>query len=515
MLHGVVGNFLDSLTEREFDAPLLAILAARGCTDIHFIHGAFEFGKDVIAKRRDPVTGDLYQLSIQSKAGDLRQPEWRAVRPQLEECEYNTRAHPSFDETLPRVAVLVTTGRLKGAASTDAQEYRERCAARNLADFEVWDRETLLEWFSEDPSVGLAGESLEPGLLATMTAIQSGSVTEPTLERYSRGWLETGRSLSRASLEASIVCQALRSSRRLDLASLFSLHLLRAAVASLPAAGIEPEIASSAIRLFRGYAVELLDSAEPLLADPKELAYPLTTFGGAATYPVACCRLLEIFALLALASDDEETSIRAKTAVYQLALEHPGAARPPSDAFAASIAAPVIVLASDDPSVAVTYLRAVASWLLDRHDPEADALGLASLDESEDVVIGRLLGGRLTTTSLKRRTSSYVATMLLDLIVLVDASELYEAVRDNIAALRMVPMVTIGDESVAGWRRGGRDVWPHPRVEYPPWAGKQPNHANRQAPGTTLEAVILASVCRSRHYPSAMRDVLRERIAGR
>lgn len=53
---------------------------------------------------------------------ERRWEEWRAVRPQLAECEYNALGHPSFDASLPRVAVLVTTGRLKGSAPADATD---------------------------------------------------------------------------------------------------------------------------------------------------------------------------------------------------------------------------------------------------------------------------------------------------------------------------------------------------------------------------------------------------------
>src|SRR5680860_306278 len=75
LLRDVVGTFLDTLTEREFDGPLLAMLGAQGFTDIHFIHGTFEFGKDVLAKKIDPATGETRQYVIQSKAGDIGQPE--------------------------------------------------------------------------------------------------------------------------------------------------------------------------------------------------------------------------------------------------------------------------------------------------------------------------------------------------------------------------------------------------------------------------------------------------------
>ena len=53
MLDDVIGNYIDSLTEREFDAPFMALLRLHGFDDIHFLHGSFEFGKDFIAKRTE------------------------------------------------------------------------------------------------------------------------------------------------------------------------------------------------------------------------------------------------------------------------------------------------------------------------------------------------------------------------------------------------------------------------------------------------------------------------------
>jgi hypothetical protein len=58
VLRDVVAGFLDTVTEREFDGPLIALLAARGFTDVHFLHGAFEFGKDFIAKGPKPPDSD-------------------------------------------------------------------------------------------------------------------------------------------------------------------------------------------------------------------------------------------------------------------------------------------------------------------------------------------------------------------------------------------------------------------------------------------------------------------------
>lgn len=179
MLRDVVGTFLDTLSEHEFDGPLLASLGARGFTDIHFIHGAFEFGKDVLAKKTDPATGETRQYVIQSKAGDVGQPKWRAVRPQLEECEYNTIGHPSFDPDFPRVAVLVTTGRLKGAAPADVTEYRKSVEARGLADLEIWERPDLVEWLCDDPIVVVAGGTVQADLMAMLPEVSARAPSRP------------------------------------------------------------------------------------------------------------------------------------------------------------------------------------------------------------------------------------------------------------------------------------------------------------------------------------------------
>jgi len=65
MLDDVIGNYIDSLTEREFDAPFMALLRLHGFFDIHFRHGSFEFGKDFIAKRVED--GKPYQYTFQTR----------------------------------------------------------------------------------------------------------------------------------------------------------------------------------------------------------------------------------------------------------------------------------------------------------------------------------------------------------------------------------------------------------------------------------------------------------------
>lgn len=500
MLRDVVGTFLDTLTEREMDGPLLALLHARGFTDIHFIHGAFEFGKDILAKKSDPAIPETRQYVIQSKAGDIGQPEWRAVRPQLEECEYNTIGHPSFDPDLPRVAVLVTTGRLKGAAPADVTEYRKSVEARGLADLEIWERPDLVQWFCDDPVVGVAGDGAQADLMRMLTSVMDGGVTDRHIEAYARRWLPPAGSAPRAAVEAAILANALVRTKRLDLALCVGLQLVRATEHD-PAASDDAK--SAAKRLALGLASQICDQTEPLLEDP--LDFVRYTLGQLAllTYPVICCRVAEALALgLALARDagDDAASSRFEAALRAFA-EQPGSARPVGDLFAPSVVAVTVMLGTFDLEAARAYVGRVARWVLDRHDEDLAGLGLASLAEDEEKTAERLLAGSLTSTMMDRRTSSYLATVVLDLALHLGDKDLYEAVRDNINALRIVPQATSADEGKARWARAGTDVWPVPRVEFEPW-DVQRAKAAASAPTQPVLSLVLAAACRSRHYPS-------------
>lgn len=498
MLRDVVGTFLSSLTEREFDAPLLALLARQDFTDVHFIHGAFEFGKDVIAKRVCPDTGELSQYAIQSKAGDIGLSGWREVRPQLEESSYNTRAHPNYDPSLKRVAVLVTTGRLKGAAGVDAQEYKQSVEARSDARVEFWDVVTLTGWLCDDPESGLLGRPNE-AFLDIVSGVTARGLRESDIEKYTRRWLseDGGRSnaLAVACIEAAVICNKLRTRKRLDLAAAVALQLLRAAVTA--GEDEENKVAASARRLFVSYADQLLCQAEPFLDDRYALARTTAGPFSIATYPVLALRLFEIFGLLAMVAEAEgEAAIsgRARDAVVNLASKHPGSARPISDDFAVSLLAPVLVLHSRDRALCERYLHAVAEWIIDRHDSEAAGLGLGAVGDSEEAIVERILGGFLESTSLKLRRQSFVATVVLDLTSLVGLRRLHDAFRANLEALDIQPIELAVALERAAWRRGGEGVGSPQGLQFP---NRYASVDNPEGKSGSLPALALASVSRS------------------
>ena len=228
MIADVIGNYLDNIEEREFDAPFMALLQAIGFHDIHFLHGAFEFGKDFIAKRTE--AGTTSQFAFQTKAGDLNLSAWHECRGQIDLLRTNSLAHPSFDPDMARQAVFVTTGRLIGGAPLAAQEYSAHLIQLGEIGFVTWDRETLVELMSSTPEAGLAGSS-SGALLSLIGKIDGAAVQDSELEKFSRRWFaENGDNcLTRGGLEAAVIANRLRQQNRLDLAAYVGLCLVRAA----------------------------------------------------------------------------------------------------------------------------------------------------------------------------------------------------------------------------------------------------------------------------------------------
>ncbi len=227
MIADVIGDYLDNIEEREFDAPFMALLRAMGFHDIHFLHGAFEFGKDFIAKRTQAGTSS--QFAFQTKAGDLNLSAWNECRGQIDLLRTNSLAHPAFDTNMARQAVLVTTGRLIAAAPVAAQEYSAHLDQLGEIGFATWDRETLIEMMSNTPETGLAGTT-SGALLSLIGKIDEAAIQDFELEQFSRRWFaeNSDGSLTRGGLEAAIIANRLRRQNRLELATYIGLCLVRA-----------------------------------------------------------------------------------------------------------------------------------------------------------------------------------------------------------------------------------------------------------------------------------------------
>jgi hypothetical protein len=512
LLDVVAGNFLDSVSEREFDAPLAALLRAGGFTDVHALHGQFEFGKDFIAKTDGPLT----QYALQSKAGDIGLPQWTAMRGQIDLLRTNELAHPGFDRTLPRVGVLVLTGRLIGGAPLEVQDYVRRADESGQTRFEVWDRERLIELMVRSPEAALAGTAEGP-LFELLGHIDSHQASDAEVEHYAARWIREGGVAPSAMVEAAIVATRLREARRVDLACMVALGLLRAVWAS--AHGIEPPAdetvaqADLARQMFMAYAEQLWRQCTDDLLEPRTLIGQ-DTEGILLTYPVRCLRLVEILGLYALALGEEDRA-RVSQWICRFLRQQPGAAHPISDRWAISLIPPLVAVGRGAQAEREAHLRDVVRWLGDRHDGEN--LGLAPTGASPDDEADYLLGGALEHVVRDRRRSSYLATVVLDLAVAFELPELYDLAYNDIAAVDVTPQVPLPNDDVDQYLGGNADVPLDTSPRYAEtWAKGEDSvmAAHQQEPperyylgriGRAWDQLAINALLRDRHSMSAIR----------
>ncbi|WP_375430172.1 restriction endonuclease [uncultured Friedmanniella sp.] len=492
MLDDVIDAYLETVTEREFDLVLLSLLHRRGFTEVHFTHGGFEFGKDFVAQR--VFEGVRYQYCIQSKAGDMGQGEWRAVYPQLDEARLNTLSHPSFDESLRRVGVLLTTGRLKGGATLAAQNYAQQAIQRGEPTLEVWDRDEMRRWLLDDPDAGLRGTDQAGRILRLVAAIEDGKMDQMQLQQECRS-LFTG-DIQVASICTAVLANSCRRSSRPDLASVLALSLLREALSQS-----NEGAARLARRLFIAEVAPLLEWLESRTHDSVQLARDL---GGVpyVTYPTACLKAAELCALYLLLQEPEAASsagIGAKVLTNLLTLQ-PGTAHLLSDVWASSLLPIVVAMSRIDKTVTTEYLHRVVDWIADAYD---EGFGLASGADGPRAEIDQLFGAPFEHVALEKRRASYAAAVVMDLATALRLSELYEYANNEFLAVGADATVVIGESDAGWWGMKESEARMAPRVVYrEAWSPTEPAGPHHQAAPPTAsawDALAIFTLVRDRH----------------
>jgi hypothetical protein len=524
MLADVLAGYLGSLKEREFDQPFRLLLRSLGYDDITFLHGSFEFGKDFIAKAtRD---GTRTQFSFQTKAGDVDMDKWRTSRAQIDEMRRNGIAHPAFDRSLPRRAVLATTGRLRGAAAPDAQEYQQFLHERGEPGFDVWDVDRITSLLHDTPEIGLAGVAT-PELLGLLSNIDLERISDNDIERYSRAWLSSSGRLWRAGLEAGVIANRLRRAERLDLACFTALCLLRAAIyreQSEPDATPAPaEVADAARGLFSFYAEDLWERCTAEDFEPVEFVKLDTEFAMFVTYPVRCSRLMEILGLFGWLLRGEGDNRWEDVARYvgQFIARHPGAAHPISNHYAISLVAPLTLVWDVAAEVVEASLRKVVMWACNYY--EKPAIGLAGTWSTPHEETSYLLGSSLAHVEHQRRDECYIATVVLDLVSLFGLTKLYDDARNDFLAVDARPVAIETDDTPGQYLLAGQGTIQDVNVQYTDaWnqsAGWQtaPHHRRDIAShylernGRQWDQLAVMSVVRDRHWPAFLARIIRGR----
>ena len=505
MLSDAVDAFLESVSERAFDEPLLAILRARGFERVHLVHGQREFGKDAIGQR------DGVQWAWQSKAGDIGHGEWRTLTGQLDELRLTNLGHGAFDTSLPRHPVLITTGRLVGNAPDLFRDYNERARAKGEPELDLWDRDILVGFLAGNTDALLRG-SMDGQLLATLGSIDALEANMQSLELFSRRWItwELDRLLGLGVIEAALLCDRLTDKGQIDLACHLALCLVRGAWAAGAGDALAAPVAEAAIQLFDVYASRLWDECGDDLLDPDFVA--TSAHSAWVSYPVRCSRIAELVGLrsLWLRSDDPELSSEMASWLSQFVEAQPGAAHPISDQYAVSLIPAVLTLAGDDPNVARRFLKAATVWLCDSY--ERDRLGLASFSATPLEEIERLLGSSLESVELERRQDSWIATVLLDLTAILGFDDLYADIYNDVQAVRIYPRALRLKEGPDEFDRAGMGNRLDPNVDFSPSLEDRPvapHHADASGQGLCTQGrawdlLAISSALRDRHFFCAL-----------
>lgn len=510
MLDDAVDAFLDTVGERAFDEPFIAMLRAEGFTEVRLVHGHAEFGKDVIAQRGGE------QWAFQSKAGDLNLTEFRAVRDQLYDLRMSDLSAPGFDKELPRRAVLVQTGRMTGQAPVAAQEYERQCVDRGETPIEFWNKDTLLARLSANPDAVLRG-SMDGQLFGLLGAIDDRSADMDAIEAFSRRWTswEPSRVAGLGAIEAALVCERAKATDRLDLAC----HVALCAVRGAWAAGVaEPDettvvAADSAGRLFEIYAGQLWAECDDRLLREIGLA-GYSGFASWVTYQIRCVRLAEIVALLALRVRDHDPDLAREIAdwLVPFAEAQPGITRPIGDRYAVS-AIPVAALFMVDHAPAVEdLLRRMTVWVCDRH--ETGELGLAAVDAPPFEEVSRVLGGPFEHVGLQPRRHSQIAGVLLDLAATLDLRDVYADIRNDTLAVQLYPSVLLvgdGPDQLSITGRDNRWDFNPDFAEVIDGTSSVAPHLEDDGPDLIVpedrwwDLLAVSAVLRDRHFPGTIR----------
>lgn len=447
MLRNVLEDYLKSIVERDFDYPLTSLLQAKGFYDIHFTHGGVEFGKDFIAKKIDK--GIEYQYAIQSKKGDINQGLWRnEIRGQLEEAILSDLSHPQFDKSLPRKAILVTTGRLVGNATILAQEFKDKLQNNALVqELIFWDKEQLIQ-FSEESGLSGIHQNTIQGLrgfaqffLIYSKAIE-GNLSDREIEEYSRLWLDNTldykKRILRACIEGEIIASKLLE-RGLVYEAIFTYLSLARCVMDASyetddqfVIQIYNELVAERVlvlgnEFLKEFQTRWIGAKKSLLhLCMAENSFPMLQ------YIVWCARVLEICSLFLFLSRDEIERKNTLAFMGEFLKKEKGCGHVPSDRYAVSMVWVVLaLLKAKKKPVAQTFIKNGVNWLCDRIEK---GFGIARYEADEDEQTQTILGYPFDFIKIEKNTSSYLATVLTDLAAFLDDKNFYEDVVNDFAA---------------------------------------------------------------------------------
>jgi hypothetical protein len=448
MIRNVLSDYLDSVKERDFDFPLTSLLYAMDFFDIHLTDGGSEFGKDFIAKKKE--NGTVYQYVIQSKRGDINQPDFRnKIMGQLLEAVILKRlSHSQLDSSLPQKTILVTTGQLIDNAFLSLRELNDQFKTEYKKEpVEFWGKDQLIEYATK---FGLSGvhQVTAKGLsgfaqfyLVYARSIE-GTLTDREIEEYSRFWLDSEldykKRILRATIEADVLASKLLANGQVYESIVTYLALARLLMAA-SYENSDSSIQNIYNELIDGklipFATEFLNLCEQSWANSdrslvracsKENAFPMLH------YLVWCQRIIEIYSMRLFLDRNVHESEKITSFVMEILKTENGCGHIPSDRYSVSVLwCTLALIRTGRLEIAKTLIKRSVVWLCDRIEK---GYGLARYEASEFDETVCLLGFPFEFFKMTRNNSSFFATALADLAAFAGDRELYANVVNDFKA---------------------------------------------------------------------------------
>lgn len=453
MLQNVLADYLDKLPkERDYDAPFLALLNAMGFVDVYLTHGPFEKGKDFIAKSADGTV----QWVFQTKRGDIAVPDLDSgIMAQILKAAFSGYGHPAFDASLTRQVVLVTTGIIKQAAADQVSSTSDD-ALKKLGHppIDFWGRDKLVELLLKYGLEGVRSTHLSGADLSAQGRfyLLYGSIVRNELrlldiEEHSAAWVREdvpeAQEVVVGATEGALLAGRCRAQGYLYEAFFCDLATLRMALAHVFVALGTP-LERSFQTLASAQMATVLESASVFVgaalaewekADRK-LDGAISSPAIFVTYPVHCCRIVEVLGLLCF-HPDEATAQKASDDLVQFCSAEPGAAHPISDRYAMSIVVACLgLLKHAKATEAQALIERATVWLCDRLEQGA---GIAHVDASPQEEVNQILGHGFPSLQVTKQNLSLLATALTDLAAWIGDKQFYADVVNDLLTVHAFP----------------------------------------------------------------------------
>lgn len=480
MLRNVLGDYLDNITERQFDLPFIALLASMDFYDIHFTHGQVEFGKDFIAKRIEENIE--IQYSFQSKAGDINQSAWRNdIMGQILECNLVGLSHPNFNKSLPHQSILLITGKLTGNAALSLQDLNSQLEETyHKCPILLWDREMLIDFLENHGLVGLytttASGFVGFGDFHVLYGKSlHGFISEEEIEKHSRQWLnvsiEPNKRLLGAALESEILSQNCIKNGFYYEAIHAHLSVIRTIsfefynITDLSKTANLVEMYEQAKKNLSMVCIEYISKFEVVWRNSDQnLARLADSSGGIVTYLIHCARILEIAGFTYFLLDNEEAKDEIIDFLCTFISNEPGCTHIPSDKYAISILFPVLALYHNSKEeLAYDLIRRSTIWLCDCCE---EGFGLAPFGSTSKEEISTLIGYPFEFIGAHQYKDSFFATMILDLSAFLGNMSLYSDVVNDINATGIFPQYWQIPDTRGLFSIEAEDVVSYPNIKF-------------------------------------------------